>query len=176
MELKQIPAAKQFVEENVDFLSVLLDVSVKIQIFEEDFNSTTHKQSVFYFDIYYSDENQDLNIRADVVDKESRVEILTDKDLMRSMNALLVEYERDLIAETMSTKLNSQKGKYQREPFVHIQADHVNIEYHYSRSAHLAIWSPPIEIEETCDYRMYKYGIKINDNWGVYLRTDGFRN
>jgi hypothetical protein len=171
-EIKQIPVAVQFIEENEEFLNALLAVSYKLQVFTEEFNVDMEKPNIFYFDIYYSNENKDTIIRENVIGSGHRSEMLSDAN----MKTLVSEYENYIIHETMSTKMNSRKGNNGSTPIVLIYADHVTIEYHSYLSARLAILSPPIEIEETNDYRMYKYGIKVNDSWGLYLRRDGHAN
>jgi hypothetical protein len=131
--------------------------------------------SIFTFEISYSDRKKDIIINKNVITSANRTETLNNEKY-KSIEALISEYEYNVICETMSEKMVFKASNNGSRPVIIISADHVRIEYHSYLSARLAIWSPPIEVEETDDYRMYKYGIKVNENWGIYLRTDGFGN
>jgi hypothetical protein len=166
---KQIPAATQFIEENKEFLDVLLAVVEKMRGYVAVQNIDEDITDRWLFEFYYSQEKKTV-----IITKNYSIFKKYGGDLIDiRAKALFSEYENYIIHETMSKKMSSGKNGNGRVPVILIYADRVRIEYAAYLLAYLTILSPPIEVEESDDYYEYSYGIKVNDDWGIYLERYG---
>jgi hypothetical protein len=97
---KQIPAATQFIEENEEFLDVLLKVAEKMRGYVAVQNIDADIADIWLFDIYYSNEEEDvITTKNSSIFKEygGRLNYIEAK-------ILFSEYENYIIHETMSKK------------------------------------------------------------------------
>jgi hypothetical protein len=90
----------------------------------------------------------------------------------KKVNALFTEHENYVIHETMPRIKSSGYAHDGTIPVVYIYMDHIRIDYAAYLLADLMIVNPPIELEESEDYLWYTYGIKVNDDWGIFVRRE----
>jgi hypothetical protein len=169
---KRIPVSVQFIEENEEFLDVLLAVAEKMRGYAAVQNIDADITDTWLFKFYYSNDEEDVIITKNSSIFKGYGGRLNDMEI----KSLISEYENYVIHETMSKKMSSKKNNQGREIDVIVNNNQISIHYFSYLLANLSIDNPPREVEESDDYYEYSYGIKVNDDWGIYLQRYGKAN
>jgi hypothetical protein len=169
---RHIPSSVVFINENKKFLDVLLSIAEKLRNYTSTLDIDLSVTNGWLFNIYYSNEKNEIVFSEGPGVFYNGAESLVEIDV----KTLFSEYENSVFLEIMSTKMNSKKNNQGREIEIIIYADRINIQYWSFLLADLMIISPPIELPESDDYNWYEYGIKVNDDWGIYLSRVGKAN
>jgi hypothetical protein len=167
---KQIPRAIQFIEENEEFLDVLLSVAEKLRDFAIELGIDEDITDMALFGIYYSKEKKDVTIFENLSYINNNTKDLVNKNKIK---ALFTERENNVMYATMEKKMNTEKNNNGVVPVIYIYTDSVRIDYAAYLFAELIIENPPREKEESDDYYKYEYAFIVTDKWGIYLSRYG---
>ena len=156
--LKQmIPEVKQFVEDNGEFLQILLDIKEKINeinTLKEDEMDGLEAISEYFICIY----NGRVEFITDGYDKDSRNQFFP----LSTEEWVLVT---DVMQEVYLS--NDRSG-------VVIDQNGINFSFAFSMNTELIIHNPVLEIEDPGEYfGQFEFTVEVNDDWCIlfYNRT-----
>ena len=159
--MEKIPVATNFIEDNQEFLDLLLDIQGRIRAFNEDGGKESEADEFFAIDEYLISLSQvGFSITVFCEDTEYNRE----RVYPGNKYDLFTAYERQIIEDTCLELGEERRG-------MSISADVVSIYYAMYERAFLNIESPAAEAEYRYGdtYGTYERKIKINDDWCIHI-------